>query len=98
MRKALILLSILMIALLAVGCGQKPEMEDQTPPPVTATGTKPGTGEGEPPGTPPVSGDQVLNDVAIYCAFDKYTPRDDATSGLRERFETLKASPEAKML
>ncbi|MCC6962840.1 MAG: peptidoglycan-associated lipoprotein Pal [candidate division Zixibacteria bacterium] len=98
MRKALILLSILMIALLAVGCGQKPKMEDQTPPPVTDTGTKPGTGEGETPSTPPVSGDQVLNYVTIYFDFDKYNLRDDAKNGLRQNFERMKANPQAKVL
>ncbi len=97
MRKALILLSILMIAFLAVGCGKKPEMGDQTPPTVTDTGKDDGSGDGNRPPDNPVTPEEVLNYVTIYFDFDKYNLRDDAINGLRKNYERMKANPDARV-
>jgi peptidoglycan-associated lipoprotein len=100
MKRALILLTILMIALLAVGCGKKAQVESPTPPRDNQTtgGNDNGTGKGTDGGD--VGGEKIdaLKLVTIYYDFDKSNIRDDQKSGLRSNYEFLKTNGAVRIL
>ncbi len=98
MKKALILLTILLIAIVAVGCGKKAQVESPTPPRDNTTTTPSTTGNDTGTGDRPPIEVEALKLVTIYFDFDKSNIRDDQRSGLRSNYEFLKANSDVRVL
>lgn len=98
MKKALILLTILLIAVVAIGCGKKAKVESPTPPRDTQTTTNPSTGDGNTTGDRPVETIESLKLVTIYFDFDKSNVRDDQRSSLRSNYEFLKKNADVRVM
>ena len=96
MKRTLILLSILLIALLAFGCGKKPAVESPTKPTTSNTPDKqvPPNPDNPPPGDVVTA----MDFVTIYFDFDKSNIRDDARNGLKNNFDMLKSNPDMRVL
>lgn len=97
MKKYLVLISLLCIALLLVSCGKKPEVEAETgrTTETTTNGNNAGEGNTTTPGD--VGEGVVTNLVTIYFDFDKYNLRDDAVRDLRTNYSYLKDNSGVKV-
>lgn len=92
MKKLLIMLLPLLVLALVIGCGKKPQMEQETGPTTTTTPAE-STLTVTPPENPDVGIDTLDVFNSIYFDFDKYNLRSDAQRDLQHNVEVMKHHP-----
>ncbi len=97
MKKLLVILLPLLLLALVIGCGKKPELDQETMPidrttiDDSSTTTDPGTDPG-------VERDPLDIFKTVYFDFDKYNLRSDAKRDLQHNVEVMKKNTDWKIL